>query len=142
MKPATLRFAAFVMSEPVQQVLSRFGFDPVARAEQPSPSHAIWVQRGVAPPVMLAPEQLAAPKAVDPAKAGEPIRSIVRVTAEDGYVAAFSLAEMAPQFANRPIQLAQQMNGAALPGQALRLVVPGESRAARSVRDVVRIDID
>jgi len=34
------------------------------------------------------------------------------------------------------------MNGALLPDHALRLVVPGDRRGGRSVRDVVRIDIN
>jgi hypothetical protein len=34
------------------------------------------------------------------------------------------------------------MNGVSLPDHALRLVVPGDRRGGRSVRDVVRIDIE
>jgi len=79
---------------------------------------------------------------VDAAKPGDQVRLIVRVTGADGYTAVFALAELAPQFAARPIQLADHMNGAPLPDQSLRLIVPGERRAARSVRDVVRIDLE
>jgi DMSO/TMAO reductase YedYZ molybdopterin-dependent catalytic subunit len=57
-------------------------------------------------------------------------------------MAVFGLAELGPQFANRPIQLANRMNGEALPDQGLRLIVPGEQRGGRSVRDVVRIDVE
>jgi molybdate transport system substrate-binding protein len=69
-------------------------------------------------------------------------RLVVRVTGSDGYTAVVALAEIAPQFAGRPVQLAYQMNGTPLPNNALRLVVPGDRRGGRSVRDVIRVDID
>jgi hypothetical protein len=85
---------------------------------------------------------LVASGAVDPAKPAEQVHLSVRVTGADGYVAVIALAEIAPQFAGRPIQMADRMNGSVLPGQALRLIVPGDRRGGRSVRDVVRVDID
>jgi DMSO/TMAO reductase YedYZ molybdopterin-dependent catalytic subunit len=85
---------------------------------------------------------LVASGAVDRAKPAEQVHLSVRVTGADGYVAVVALAEIAPQFANRPIQIADRMNGTPLPDRALRLVVPGDRRGGRSVRDVVRIDID
>jgi molybdate transport system substrate-binding protein len=80
--------------------------------------------------------------AVDPARPAEQVHLAVRITGVDGYTAVIALAEIAPQFAGRPIQVADHMNGASLPDHALRLVVPGDRRGGRSVRDVVRIDID
>jgi molybdate transport system substrate-binding protein len=80
--------------------------------------------------------------AVDPARPAEQVHLAVRITGADGYTAVIALAEIAPQFAGRPIQVADHMNGASLPDHALRLVVPGDRRGGRSVRDVVRIDID
>jgi len=65
-----------------------------------------------------------------------------RVTGADGYSAVIALGEIAPQLAGRPVQLADQENGAPLPSQTLRLVVPGDVLGARSVRDVVRIDVE
>jgi len=85
---------------------------------------------------------LVASGAVDPAKPAEQVHLAVRVTGADGYVAVIALSEIAPQFAGRPIQMADRMNGSAFPDQALRLIVPGERRGGRSVRDVVRIDIN
>jgi hypothetical protein len=82
------------------------------------------------------------PGAVDPARPADQVHLAVRVTGADGYTAVIALAEIAPQFAGRPIQVADHMNGASLPDHALRLVVPGDRRGGRSVRDVVRIDID
>ena len=80
--------------------------------------------------------------AVDPAKPTDQVHLAVRVTGADGYVAVIAVAEIAPQFAGRPIQIADHVNGAPLPGQALRLIVPGDRRGGRSVRDLVRVDID
>jgi hypothetical protein len=80
--------------------------------------------------------------AIDPAKPADQVHLIVRVTGADGYTATFALGEFAPEFAGHPIQLADQMNGKPLPEQSLRLVVPGEKRGGRSVRDVVRIEVE
>jgi ABC-type molybdate transport system substrate-binding protein len=85
---------------------------------------------------------LTAAGAVDAAKPADAVHMTVRVTGADGYSAVLALGEVAPQFAGRPIQLADQMNGTAIPAAGLRLVVPGERRGGRSVRDVVRIDIE
>jgi molybdate transport system substrate-binding protein len=169
-RPLTLRFAVFVMSEAGQAVLSAHGFDPVALAEPPSPSHELLVQRVGQPPRLLSPEHIAAlhavsqhaavehddrewtgpllwdvltdAGAVDPAKPAETVHFAVRVVGADGWTAVFGLAELSPQFADKPIQLADRMNGTPIPEQALRLIVPDEHRGGRSVRDVVRIDIE
>jgi hypothetical protein len=85
---------------------------------------------------------LVASGAMESIKPGEQVRLTVRVTGADGYSAVIALAEIAPQFAGRPIQLADHMDGALLPDHALRLIVPGDRRGGRSVRDVIRIDID
>jgi hypothetical protein len=66
----------------------------------------------------------------------------VRVTGADGYSAVIALGEISPQFAERPILLADQLNGGPLPEHALRLIVPGDRLGGRSVRDVVRIAIE
>jgi hypothetical protein len=83
---------------------------------------------------------LVAAHVVDPAKFGQEVRQIVRVQGSDGYVADFAMAEISPDFANHPIQLATARDGAALP--APRLIVPQEKRGGRSVRDVVRIEVE
>lgn len=85
---------------------------------------------------------LAAAGATSSIKPGEQVRLSVRVTGADGYTAVVALAEISPQFADGPIQLADHLNGRSLPDHGLRLVVPGDRRGGRSVRDVVRIDID
>ena len=65
----------------------------------------------------------------------------VRVVGADGWTAVFGLAELSPKFAAKPIQLAYLVNGAPIANHGLRLIVPGEHRGGRSVRDVVRIEI-
>jgi ABC-type molybdate transport system substrate-binding protein len=166
----TLRFAAFVMSEAGQTVLRAHGFDPVALAEPAPSSHDLLVQRSGQSSRLLSPEHIAALHAisqhaaiehddrewtgpllwdvladvgaVDPAKPADAVHLAVRVTGADGWAAVFGLAELSPQFAGRPIQLADRVNGAPIADQGLRLIVPGERRGGRSVRDVVRIDIE
>jgi hypothetical protein len=66
----------------------------------------------------------------------------VRVTGADGYSAIVSVGEISPQFLGLPIQLADRLNGAPLADHALRLIVPGDQVGGRSVRDVVRIDVE
>ena len=169
-RPLTLRFAVFIMSEAGQALLRTHGFDPTALAEPSPASHELVVQRTGRPPRLLSSEHIAAMHAmsqhaaiehddrewtgpllwdvladagaVDPAKPAEAVRLAVRVVGADGWTAVFGLAELSPQFAAKPIQLADRMNGAPIPDQGLRLIVPDEHRGGRSVRDVVRIDIE
>jgi hypothetical protein len=79
---------------------------------------------------------------VDGASPREQAHLAVRVTGADGYAAVIALGEISPQFADRPILLADHLNGAPLPAGALRLVVPGDRVGGRSVRDVVRIEVE
>lgn len=80
--------------------------------------------------------------AVDPTKPADAVHLVVRVIGADGWTAVFGLAELSPQFVGKPIQLADRMNGEPIPNQGLRLIVPGERRGGRSVRDVVRVEVD
>jgi len=52
----------------------------------------------------------------------------VRATGTDGHVAFVASAEITPQFAGRPIQLADHMDGALIADKVLRLVVPSDRR--------------
>jgi hypothetical protein len=85
---------------------------------------------------------LTASGGLDGVKPVDQVRLTVRVTGADGYAAVIAMGEIAPQFASRPIQIAGKMNGQPIPGRGLRLVVPGDKRGGRSVRDVVRIDVE
>ena len=68
------------------------------------------------------------------------LHQTVIVTGHDGYVAALALAEIDPEFEGKQVLLAYRRDGQPMLGE-LRLVVPGDRRGGRSVRDVVRIDI-
>ncbi len=67
------------------------------------------------------------------------LRHVLLVSAGDGHQIAFSLGEIAPDFGATPVMLAYEMNGAAIP-DGLRMVVPGEMRGARHIKDVVTLD--
>lgn len=75
-------------------------------------------------------------------KPSEQVRLAVHVTGADGYTAVLALGEIAPEFGGRPVQIADQADGQPIPDHGLRLVVPGDHRGGRSVRDVVRIDVE
>ena len=79
---------------------------------------------------------------IEGANQREQAHLVARVTGADGYAAVIALGEISPLLADRPILLADELNGAPLPDHALRLVVPGDRLGARSVRDVVRIEIE
>lgn len=79
--------------------------------------------------------------AVDASKPREQVRQTVLVTGSDGYTVILALGEISPDFAGKPVILADHVDGQPLAPEHLRLVVPGERRAGRSVRDVVRISV-
>ncbi len=112
---------------------------PYTQKIAPAPGHGDAASEWTGP---LLWDVLTAAGAIDPAKPAEQVHLTVRVTGADGYIAVIAVAELSPEFAARPIQLATHLNGTAVPAGSLRLVVPGEKRAGRSVRDVVRIDVD
>jgi hypothetical protein len=74
---------------------------------------------------------------------GPAVALAVRVVAEDGYVAAFALAEFDAAFRARPILLAFARDGAELTASAgpWRLLCPGDTRGARGIRQVTRLEI-
>jgi DMSO/TMAO reductase YedYZ molybdopterin-dependent catalytic subunit len=79
---------------------------------------------------------------VDAARPREVARLAARITGADGYSALIALGEIAPQFEGKKVLLADEMNGVSLPGRALRLIIPGDGLGGRSVRDVMRIDVE
>lgn len=74
---------------------------------------------------------------------GKNLTNYVLVQATDGYEVVFALPEIDPAFATRTILLADRVDGAPLPAGVgpYRIVVPGEKRAARWVREVKAIDV-
>ncbi|GAB3251896.1 hypothetical protein GCM10027347_10610 [Larkinella harenae] len=74
---------------------------------------------------------------------GENLMKYVVVRAVDGYEALYALPELDPDFATRTIILADQVDGAPLPAGVgpYRVVVPGEKKPARWVREVKHIEV-
>jgi hypothetical protein len=75
------------------------------------------------------------------------IRDIVAMTvlvaASDGYRVAFALAELEPELTDRVILLADTRDGQPLPPREgpFRIIVPGEKRPARWVRQVSAVTV-
>ncbi|WP_421994342.1 hypothetical protein [Roseococcus sp.] len=67
-------------------------------------------------------------------------RLALLVTASDGYTTVLSLGEIAPELGNRPVLLGLSADDASIRSFP-RLVVPGERRGARGVRDVARLTV-
>ncbi len=67
------------------------------------------------------------------------LRQVFSVIGADGYRIDFSVGEIAPDFGNKAVMLAREADGKPLAPP--RLVVPGDRLGARSVRDVVRIEV-
>ncbi len=69
---------------------------------------------------------------------GPLMRTVVVVKALDGYSALFALPELDDAFTDRVTVLADQVDGRPLPPEEgpFRIVVPGEKRGARWVRQV------
>ena len=61
------------------------------------------------------------------------------MTGQDGYSVTLAMGEIDPEFENKPVLLALDRDGAALP--LPRLALPGDKRAGRSVRDVATITV-
>ena len=93
--------------------------------------------------VLLAEVLKRAGAPIGPELSGPAVASYVLATAADGYRALFALAEADPEFTNGEILIADTLDGKPLgEGQGpVRLVIPQDKRAARSVRMLQRIDV-
>jgi hypothetical protein len=74
---------------------------------------------------------------------GKALATYVVVVGADGYRVVFALADFDPSYTDRVAILADTMDGAPLSGNdaPFQLIVPGEKRPARWVRQVVRIEV-
>jgi hypothetical protein len=74
---------------------------------------------------------------------GRALSSAVVVTGADGYRVVFGIAEFDPAFTDRVAILADRKDDAPLPANAapFQLVITGEKRPARWVRQVVSIEV-
>ncbi len=74
---------------------------------------------------------------------GPALASVVIAGGKDGYRVAFSLAELDARLGNHPVFVVDRCAGQPLAAAdgPLRLVVPGEARAARSVRQLAGVTV-
>ncbi|MFC5409322.1 molybdopterin-dependent oxidoreductase [Larkinella bovis] len=74
---------------------------------------------------------------------GKNLMKYVVVKAADGYEALYALPELDPEFATRTILLADSIDGTPFPAGVgpYRIVVPGEKKPARWVREVKSIEV-
>jgi DMSO/TMAO reductase YedYZ molybdopterin-dependent catalytic subunit len=74
---------------------------------------------------------------------GPAMTHYVVVEAADGYRAVFALAELDPAFTDRVVLLADHRDGKALLARdgPLQIIVPGEKKHARWVRQVIRLKV-
>jgi hypothetical protein len=74
---------------------------------------------------------------------GPELGKYVVVTGADGYRVVFALAELDPALTDWTVLLADRRNDSTLPDDALpyQLIVAGEKRPARWVRQVVSIEV-
>lgn len=74
---------------------------------------------------------------------GKALASYVLAKAKDGYQVVFTLAEMAPEFGNETVLLADKRDGKPLFGYQgpFRLVCPNDKAGARSVRMLVELEV-
>jgi DMSO/TMAO reductase YedYZ molybdopterin-dependent catalytic subunit len=77
----------------------------------------------------------------DPAKGAE-LRHVIKITGRDGYAVVLSTGEIAPEFGGKPALIAYQQDGSMLGEAGLRLVMPGDKRGGRNVRDVVAVAVE
>jgi DMSO/TMAO reductase YedYZ molybdopterin-dependent catalytic subunit len=75
---------------------------------------------------------------------GPAMKLYLLVEAADGYAAVFALPEFDPDFTSRVAIVADRRDGhpIAPPEGPLRLVIPGERRHARWVREVTALDLE
>jgi DMSO/TMAO reductase YedYZ molybdopterin-dependent catalytic subunit len=74
---------------------------------------------------------------------GRALQLMVIAHSRDGYAIAFALAEFDPSFNDRSILLADAQDGGPLPDNAspLRMIIPGDKKAARWARMVTSMEI-
>ncbi|GFZ91783.1 molybdopterin-dependent oxidoreductase [Dyella caseinilytica] len=73
---------------------------------------------------------------------GHGMTTIVRITATDHYQVVFSLAELDPMLGNEQVMLADTQDGHPIAKDGpYRIVVPGDKRPARWIRNVTTIEV-
>ena len=83
---------------------------------------------------------LKANKAFEGLGHNEELNKTFVVTGRDGYKIAFSVGEIHPEFGNTAMMVATEVDGKPFP-DGLRIIVPGDQRGARNVREVATIEL-
>lgn len=76
----------------------------------------------------------------DPEKGAE-LRHTIDIRGRDGYSIVISTGEIAPDFGGKAAMIAYERDGEKLGSNGLRVVMPGDKRGGRYVRDVVEIEV-
>lgn len=80
---------------------------------------------------------------LDPERKNDQLRKYLVITAKDSYEVVLAWGELDPEFANTPVLVAYEEDGAPLTGEdgPVRLVVPGDAHGGRYVSGVVSIEV-
>ena len=70
------------------------------------------------------------------------LRHTLLITAANGYSVAVAVGELDPGYGNKAILLAYHSTDGSASFDHLRLLVPGDVRGGRAVRDVVKIEVN
>ena len=70
------------------------------------------------------------------------LRHTLLITAANGYAVAVALGELDPSYGNKQVMLAYRSTDGSASFDHLRLLVPGDVRGGRAVRDVAKIEVN
>jgi hypothetical protein len=133
-------FALALAALPAALPLDAAALAPLPRASATLVAHG---QTSRCEGVWLADLAAAAGLPSGAALSGPALTIAIRAEAADGYRVLFTLAEVDRKLGNRPVLIADRCDGKPLAAGdgPLRLVVPGEERAARSVRQLQALSV-
>jgi hypothetical protein len=83
---------------------------------------------------------IAAAGGIDDSGKSAELRHAIRITAKDDYVVVTSTGEIAPDFGGKAALVAYERDGKPL--DDFRVVMPGDKRGGRNVRDVISVKIE
>ncbi len=122
--PRTLTLADLQALPPTSVEVAHVGNQGVQRAIYTGA--LLWTLLGAAVPV-------------DEAGPRSRLQHTLLARGRDGYAVALAVGELDPRMAGKQVVIAYARDGSPTP--ALQLVVPGDSHAGRSVRDLVAIEV-
>jgi hypothetical protein len=79
---------------------------------------------------------------IDDAAKGAVLRHVIKITGKDGYFVVLSTGEISPDFGAKPAMIAYQRDNEAPGAGGFRLVMAGDKKGGRNVRDVVAIEVE